>query len=184
MLEFKVQRSTQHVSVVLFFVCPHCFWFFFLLSILVSFPPAHWPFIDGASYTLLDVRPEGRVAGTGTFLWNSVGLGHAVKTIVPSVYIIPDMYTLASSETQISFIFISKSRLPGQLSENQLHAPSPWQLLSNQIRSHHDSRDYHSYCPDVRSPFNELHSHTYDVQYKPNRHPEPNLKSPAGLVAL
>ena len=122
------------------------------------------------------------MAGTGTFLWSSIGLGHAVKTIVPSVYIISDVYTLAYQKPRFLFLFISKSRLPGQLSENQLRAPSPWQLLSDQIGSH--SRDYHSHCPDVRSPFDELHSHAYDVQYKPNRHPEPNLNSPAGLVAL
>jgi hypothetical protein len=122
------------------------------------------------------------VAGTGTFLWSSIGLGHAVKTIVPSVYIISDVYTLAYQKPRFLFLFISKSRLPGQLSENQLRAPSPWQLLSDQIGSH--SHGYHSYCPDVRSPFDGLHSHAYDVQYKPNQHPKPNLNSPAGLVAL
>jgi len=96
-------------------------------SILVSFPPVHWPFIDGASYTLLDVKPEGRVAGTGpgTFLWSSVGLGHAVKTIVPSVYIIPDVYTLAYQKPRFLFLFISKSRLPGQVSFLRINSVHP-----------------------------------------------------------
>jgi hypothetical protein len=56
------------------------------------------------------------------FSWSSVGLrlGHSVKTIVRSVYIIPDVYTLVHyPKPRFLFIFISKSRLPGQLSENQ-----------------------------------------------------------------
>jgi hypothetical protein len=117
---------------------------FLLLSgpcILVSFPPAHWPSSIGRSSMRLRIRFSTScqtARGKGgrhmhvPFSWSSVGLrlGHSVKTtIVRSVYIIPDVYTLVHHPKPRFLLFLFQNRV---CRVSFLSAPAPtcqWQAI-------------------------------------------------------